>query len=609
VSYEPDSKILTLSENGVFPNWNSLKAERNWTTLVAIPYVATEADAAGFPVAASEEMFDARARELALKVAAGPVTIGRITKPAFLWWAQDPAVFMTDATEFRPMISSQEDLDTFNAESYQDDIIHLLTDAEYATDQWFYNQVGHGVPAFTATTAIKKVTSQDIPMLTDEMQGRFTPTSAMYWVDFRAMDDQPALNQAKACQETDESEILGMGPTCSMVNTQHGCGAIIILEWGETAEGKRTLKPVAIRAAMTKEDGTKKEAVFVKGISTNSAWIFALLEASCAATQVGVGVNHIYKFHVSASAFQQQFYHNIGPEHSLMIPFRNMTQYTMQFDTKVLDNTQALVAYPYYNYKSDLSQFLTVIDGWNALAEEYPYYMLYPSRWLAKNGITKEDFTETEDWDLFPHAKFQTRCEEAAKKFVAAVVDYFYHTDEQVLKDQNVQDLATGMQDVGKQQPTISGKVETKDELKECLGAYITQTVSHGSARIKQYMLPQTLVPKMTPSFMSTQLVDEGDQVEYNMEDYLQSLPDTGVLNGQWGFLSYFSTAPWQVIVPTTEFGEAAQPPPFGECHTLNSAWNDLQTDVKSIYNEGYGLADASNYWDQLGSWPTNQEA
>lgn len=67
-----------------------------------------------------------------------------------------------------------------------------------------------------------------------------------------------------------------------------------------------------------------------------------------------------------------------------------------------------LAAFPFEQQPPDVRTqkwFRGVFAGWSALAEEYPYYKLKASTILAQNGISKEDFTDTDGASQRSHAQ------------------------------------------------------------------------------------------------------------------------------------------------------------------------------------------------------------
>ena len=437
---------------------------------------------------------------------------------------------------------------------------------------------------------LQKVQTTHSEELNEEFQGQFLVRPEYhYWMDLRHMDDQMPQNRAQTSPE-DHPE---------GTNTQYGVGSVVILEMGQD----KVLRPVAIRITMMKEDGSQAKRVFVRGESTNSAWIMALLAAACSYTQTSVGISHIYAYHAQAANFQSQFYNNLGPKHSLMEMLNPMTKFTMQFNTAVLENSWATLGMmPYYN--SGLGQFRSVMKGWNTMAEKIPYYKLLPSAILPEAGIAKSDFTDLLDWDKYPLMKFQLACEEAARKFVSQYIHHLYRDDKSVLEDVQLQNFFEAMQDPerGNVQATLSGRLSTIEDLDSFLLPYMYGTIVHGSARMKRYILAGSAIPNNIASFMSTELVDRGPTAEYSMSSILTSLPDTATLAQQYQFTTFFQATD-NFASLLDDVGERTAP---YSCDALNQIFQQLQADVLEIYEEGYYAAEIG---ENHSKWPLNQEA
>ena len=92
-------------------------------------------------------------------------------------------------------------------------------------------------------------------------------------------------------------------------------------------------------------------------------------------------------------------YHNRTREH-----LRPMSS----FNSLVMLGFATLAAFPFEEQAPDVRTqkwFRGVLAGWSALAGEYPYYKLKASTILAQNGISKEDFTDTDGASQRSHAQ------------------------------------------------------------------------------------------------------------------------------------------------------------------------------------------------------------
>lgn len=579
-SYQPAGQIRRVTD--VIPGF----ATEKYAGLPGIPYVNSDDDAAGNDIRAHKMGVDERMK-IGLTVAMGamtPVRLGWAIMPASMW-------FQTDT-----VLESPEQFETFRKSHVAGHITDTLPqvvdnarrfrDTEYATSVWFHEVIGRSVVAFNAPLAFAKVKSTDIDDIAEELNHRVTVDTTMYWLDLRDMDITPAQTETGR-------------------RTKYAVGAVVLLRFERMAEGKKVLLPTAIRLG-TRTGGALRKAVFVRGESTESAWRFALLGAACSFSEVAVAILHIYAYHVQGANFQWNFYNNLSPQHRLHNALKDWTKYTAEFNTQVLTNKMPLMAFPYHNIKMDQRYFLPVFAGWERLARQFPYYKLLPSVYLAEQGIEKQDFSHATDWDLFPIAKFQLDCEQAAARFVGKLVDYYYTTDLEVQSDIQLQQFVTAMQDPqrGNVQVTPTGEVSTPSELKHFLTVYLYGTINHGGARMRQYTFQGTLVPNFITSFMDPELILTGDASHYSVSQMLRAMPDTRILGQTSQFAAIFEDVqPLESAFPSGNIDRSALP---YDCGVLNSMWLEVLAALKEIFAEGYYFKSSAS---EISQWPRNQEA
>jgi hypothetical protein len=578
--------------------WAEAVAELQY--LPSIPYVPNATYAGGNDdIVLTNVQIGTRANQL-INGHAFPlslVSIGPLTLPAAGFF-QAPGMPVANVRDFRSFLANEEEAALIEQEESLDENERRFTDAEYATDVWFHNVIAKGVIAYNPTFVLQKVRFQDLSMLGEEFNGEVDVTMRHFWLDLRFMDDQKPLNRFRV-----DPQAFPLS-----ANTQYGVGAVVLLE---LSADDQVMRPVAIRVAMTKEDGSKSTQVFVRGECTDSAWIMALLAAACSYTQTGVGISHIFGYHVHAAAFQQHFFNNLDEGHSLRHMLGPMSKYTMQFDTAVLENTFApLSLMPYYN--ANLSQFSSVLEGWNTLGQRFPYFSLLPSAILRRQGIRERDFTKNESWDLYPLVRFQLQVEQASRDFVSSFVQHLYTDNQSVRNDAQLQAFFEAIQDPsqGNIRATSSGRLSSVKDVQEFLLPYVYSNIVHGSARMRRYILSGTVIPNDIASFMSTEIVDAGPDAEYSMESILRSLPDTQVLFEQYKFSTFFqSTDNFGSLVTDSDDDLATMQTvqPYA-CSAFNEYFARLQHSVLDIYHEGYyaGFDDIS---DTISRWPINQEA
>lgn len=575
-------------------------ATQRFPGLPGMPYVNSESDAAGHDIRASQSVIDERlsvARASSVS-GLGAVTFQGKTLSAAAWYHTNTV--LESPEQFPLFTTTHLTIDSIDQRSkgflspHAEHIPVLVDnprrfrDTDYATEVWFHNVIGRSVVAFNCPLIFARVRSGQVQDVAAELDHRVAVNTSMFWLDLRDMDKVPAQSETGT-------------------RTKYGVGAVVLLEFRRDSQGAKVLYPIAVRLG-TLIDQTLHKSVFVRGQSSESSWRFALLAAACAYSQVGVGIAHIYAFHVHASNFQQHFYNSLSSEHRLHNALKPVTRYTAQFDTLVLLNVQQLPAFPYHNVDKDQRYFTPVFAAWERLSRQFPYFKLLPSIYLAEQGVQKEDFSVSGDWDLYPLAKFQLECEAAATRFVGKLVDYFYVEDAEVQSDVQLQELVAAMQDPrrGNVQVSETGEVVTRSELKHFLSVYMFGTIAHGAARMPQYTSEGFEVPNFIASFMDPELIIAGGDREYSIGQMMKAMPDTKILLQMAAFEALFKDIrPFQSdsAFPNGQIDEAAL---LYECGALNSMWLDLLSTLTEIFAEGYFYQAPAA---EISSWPISQEA
>lgn len=561
-------------------------ATEKFPGLPGIPYVSSKDDAAGHYIRADLLSLAARLK-IGLTVSSGAteeVTIGNETREASDWFGtntilEDPGQFAIFRKSHVPGHVTDRIPDVI-------DNIRRFEDTDYASDVWFHEVVGRSCVAFNAPLGLTKVKNADIGDIGQELDNRVPVDTSMYWLDLRDMDSAPAQSEVGR-------------------RTKYAVGAVVLLKFGQNSNGSKVLYPVAIRLGTTVDKNFHK-TVFVRGQSSESAWRFALLGAACSFSQVAVGILHIFAYHVEGANFQWHFYNHLSSSHRLHNALQYMTRYTAEFDTQVLLNVMPLRAFPYHNINKNQKWFLPIFAGWERLALKFQYYKMLPSLYLAEQGITKEDFSAVNDWDLFPIAKFQLACEQAAAKFVGSLVEYYYKSDGEVQNDTQLQAFITAMQDPdrGNVKVTEGGNLSTTMELKHFLTVYMFGTIVHGGARMRQYTFQGTLVPSFIASFMDPELMMESDVTEYSLSQMMKAMPDTRVLGDMSLFVAVFEDVkPIESAFPGGKISTSALP---YDCGVLNNIWLDVLATLQEIFQEGYYFQSPAS---EISQWPRNQEA
>eukprot|EP00930_Biecheleria_cincta_P071927 TRINITY_DN59379_c0_g1_i1.p1 TRINITY_DN59379_c0_g1~~TRINITY_DN59379_c0_g1_i1.p1 ORF type:complete len:765 (+),score=117.48 TRINITY_DN59379_c0_g1_i1:171-2465(+) len=571
-------------------------ATQRFPGLPGVPYVNSESDAAGHDIRASHPVVAERiSGALAAAISAvGAVTLQGKTLPASAWYLTNTVLaspeqfpllqtsYLTIHQSLGPAAQRAEYLPVLV------DNPRRFRDTDYATEVWFHNVVGRSVAAFNAPLVFARVRSEQVEHVAAELDHRVAVNTSMFWLDLRDTDKVPAQSETGK-------------------RTKYAVGAVVLLEFRRDSQGAKVLCPIAVRLG-TLIGQTLHKSVFVRGQSSESSWRFALLAAACAFSQVGVGFLHIFAYHVHASNFQWHFYNSLSSEHRLHNALKHMTKYTAEFDTNVLLNVMPLEAFPYHNVDRDQRYFLPVFAAWERLSLQFPYFKLLPSIYLAEQGIQKEDFSVSRDWDLYPLAKFQLECEAASTRFVGKLVDYFYVNDAEVQSDVQLQEFVAAMRDPGRGnvQVSESGEVVTRRELKRFLAVYMFGTIVHGSARMRQYIFQGSQVPNFIASFMDPELIIAGGDTEYSIGQMMTAMPDTKILLHMTQFMAVFQDIKpieSDSAFPNGKIDEAALP---YECGALNSMWLDVLSTLTEIFAEGYFYRAPAS---EISQWPLNQEA
>jgi hypothetical protein len=295
--------------------------------------------------------------------------------------------------------------------------------------------------------------------------------------------------------------------------------------------------PFAIRVSGQNGDGLQH---FVR---TDPAWLYALQAAKASVTVWGIWIGHVYHWHIVTAAMQMTMFQTFGPRHVVRQLFGRQSKYLIAFDQFLL---LAWGISPPTSVDTSAA-FLRMMD---AFAAGRAFFADDPKATIATLRLKAEAFTTHEPWDQYPLVRNMLILWEAAERYVAAVIDARYLTDQEVIDDAEVQ---TWIKVSGNPaQGNVAGlpPMDGKAALKRVLTSLIFRITAHGASRLNQAANPAlTFVANFPPCLQSPQIPTR--EVEIDGARLLGFLPYTGTIGTMVNFLfTFIYSTPYEPFIP-----------------------------------------------------------
>ncbi len=303
----------------------------------------------------------------------------------------------------------------------------------------------------------------------------------------------------------------------------------------------KALTPELVRVA----GGNNEPKVFSRrGATTPSAWVYALQAAKVSITVYGVWLGHVYQWHIVTAAMVMTMFDNLSANHPVRKLLEPQSNYVIPFDNVLLLTWSAVVP---PTSIATARQFVELMDLY---AKDRAFFDDDPSTRLEQLGLAETDFTVHEPWDQYPNVGRLLAIWNATGRYVSTYVDRTYPTDQNVQRDQELQQWIadSGKEDRG----NVRGLpvVDSRDALKRILHSLVYRITAHGSSRLYRVANPAlTFVANFPPCLQDATIPDP--TVGFDTKALLRFLPRTGSIGSMLHFyFTFWASTPYVPFVP-----------------------------------------------------------
>jgi len=302
----------------------------------------------------------------------------------------------------------------------------------------------------------------------------------------------------------------------------------------------KRLTPILIRVAG--KNGANAQ-VFTAAQSA-SAWLYAMLAAKTSVTVWGIWLGHVYQYHIITAAMQMTMFEELPKGHPVRDLLEPQSNYLIGFDDVLLLLWRHIA--PPTSICSP-GQFLELL---NAFADGRPFERDDPRKALQDLGIEAADFTVDTPWDAYPIVGYFLEVWDACEAFVNDVVSVFYHNDQAVEDDKQLQEWISESEDW--LDGNIQGlpDVDTRAELSDILTSLIYRITMHGISRPMNTANPaMTFVPNFPPCLQNADIPAPTANIE--TKTLMEYLPRTGTIGVMMTFYFTFAfSEPYEPLIP-----------------------------------------------------------
>jgi Lipoxygenase len=284
--------------------------------------------------------------------------------------------------------------------------------------------------------------------------------------------------------------------------------------------------------------------LYFKENSSSSSWLYALQAAKTSLTVYGIWIGHVYHWHIVTASMIMTMQDNIPEKHPLYQMLAPQSQHTIGF------NDALAFLWKIISPPTSISSSYELLELLNIYAEDRQYFDDDPINTLQKCGIQKEDFTSEKDWDKFPMVSYYLRVWDIVEKYVSTLVRTIYKNDYAVSKDTDLNEWIKEAGDpcVG----NINGlpAMNSQNNLIQVLTSLLYRITIHGIPNLGNTLNPALTFVANYPPCLQKDLIPD-PQSDFNAEELLQYLPNTGVLGEMVNFyFTFVNTAPYNTFVP-----------------------------------------------------------
>jgi hypothetical protein len=314
----------------------------------------------------------------------------------------------------------------------------------------------------------------------------------------------------------------------------------------------KTLTPFAVR--VSGQDPAQAQCFVrwqgktaVQQPATPSAWLYALQAAKASVTVYGIWLGHVYHWHLVTAAMQMAMFNTFKRHHPVYQLLAPQSRYLFQFDEFLL-----LV----WNAIAPPTSFTTrraILRLWNSFAKGRDYFADDPTTALQAQGIIEDDFTTTpgKPWDRYPVAGGLLQLWGDTNDYVTAFVENTYASDAAVHEDWHLQRWMRHASH--RRGGNIRGLPKTLDSraaLTRVLTSLIYRITAHGISRMMRTAYPaQTFLGHFPPCLQIAGI--PSPQAELTTGQLMAYLPKTGTIGSLVNFGTFFAfSAPYVPFIP-----------------------------------------------------------
>jgi len=318
-----------------------------------------------------------------------------------------------------------------------------------------------------------------------------------------------------------------------------------------TVDGSPRVTPATMTFLRREGDAIVPFAVRVTGpdgaphhfVPSDNAWLYALQAAKTSITVWGVWMGHVYHWHIVTAAMVMTMLQTLPASHIARQLLGRQSDYLIGFDQILL---LAWSISPPTSVGTS-TQFLQMIDKFAAGRK---FFDDDPKPTLERLGLREQDFTRTAAWDEYPVVRYLLNIWEATARYVDAVIDANYSTDDRVKSDAALQAwiAASGDPEGG----NVAGlpTMDSKAALKAVMTSLIFRITAHGASRLNQAANPYFTYVAAFPPCLQKRDVPRPDQA-MDEKELLAYLPNTGTIGSMANFLFTFAfSTPYAPFIP-----------------------------------------------------------
>ena len=332
----------------------------------------------------------------------------------------------------------------------------------------------------------------------------------------------------------------------------------------------------------------------------DAAWLYALQAAKASITVWGIWIGHVYHWHIVTAAMVMTMCQTLPSSHIIRQLLGRQADFLIGFDQFLLLDWR--IAPP--TSVGTSAQFLQMLDRF---AVGRTFFADDPKTTLECLGLRKEDFSKNADWDQYPVVRYLIDIWDATERYVGAVIEANYASDEGVRSDGALQAwiIASGDPEQG----NVAGllPMDTKAALKRVMTSLIFRITAHGASRLIQAANPYfTFVANFPPCLQRTDIplpdtvLDEKALFAY--------LPNTGTIGSMVDFLFTFTFSPPYVPFIPLDGIDAELSFTGASAHACNDALIQFRRDLERFMTLWASDTNVEGPPAQIHQWPLNIE-